>query len=486
MRRLLTVVAIAAVTLTACSGDADDTAGDASDATDASGTDESTSRDTASDEPTPAEEAVTLSINANAVRGGQGDTVAVWLLDDVIPEFERQMADAGTPVAVEFIEGGVPGDEFKTQLALDLSVGEGPDLMAFDQFWVAEFEAAGYLEPLSELVGDAAVQWEGWEQIPEAVQGSFALDDQRYGLPFGTDGRVIFYRTDLFEQAGLPTDWQPQSWQDIRDAAETIAATLPEVTPLQLNAGVSMGEATTLQGYIPLQLGAGGQLYDGGWLPDRDAVREAVRFYDEVYAAGLADADLQLRADGRERSFQQFAEGTMAMLIEGDFFWRAVVAPDTGSFPLSERDELVGFALIPAIEPGAGIRGQDYVSASGGTGYAINPNTEHPEAAWELLSYLGSREAVEAFVALEPRITARTDVNEQAIADDPLLSFVASEVLPLTWYRPGFETYPQVSEAIQQMVENVVADRAEPNAAVETFVSSVEQTVGEDRLAGGS
>ena len=35
---------------------------------------------------------------------------------------------------------------------------------------------------------------------------------------------------------------------------------------------------------------------------------------------------------------------------------------------MADRDEVVGWAKIPAREPGAGINGQDFVSMSGGSG----------------------------------------------------------------------------------------------------------------------
>ena len=433
----------------------------------------------------PAEGPVALTIVENAVRGGKNPATAEWIVDYVIPTFERRMADQGRDVQVEFVETGIDDEDYKARLALDLSVGEGADIIGFDSFWLSEFVAAGYLEPLGEVVGAEVEEWEGWEQIPEAVASSLVLDERRYGVPVGTDGRLIYYNKQLFARAGLPENWQPSSWADVLDAARRLNGALPDVTPMQLNAGVPMGEATTLQGFVPILLGTGEQLYDDGWLGDTPALRDALGFFDTLYAEGLGDPQLQVRADGRDRSFEDFAGGRIAILVESDFFWRSVINPEGGTFPMANRDAVVGWAKIPAREPGAGIRGQDFVSASGGTGRVLNPNTAYPREAWELLSFMGSREAITDFVEREPRITARTDVNESAIADDPLLSFVAEEILPITWYRPGFQEYPQVSIAIQQMTENVVADRETVEEAAAAFQSTLEGIVGADNVRGG-
>jgi multiple sugar transport system substrate-binding protein len=468
---LLTTVLV--LLLAAC-GNGDDTAAPA---------------DPADEEPAeqaePAEGPVNLTIAENAVRGGKNTVTAEFLLDWAIPTFEERMADEGREVSVELVESGVDDEDYKAQLALDLSVGEGADLIGFDQFWLAEFAAAGYLQPLEQVVGPDVNDWEGWEQIPDAVAGSLELDDQRYGIPIGTDGRVLFYRTDVFEEAGLPDDWQSESWEDVLEAARTINEQVDGVTPLQLNAGTAMGEATTLQGFVPVLLGTGAELHDGeAWIGDTPELREALQLYDDVYAEGLADAQLQVRADGRDRSFEEFSQGQIAMLIESDYLWRGVIAEGT-LFPLENREEVVGWTLIPAREPGAGIRGQDHVSASGGTGRVLNPNTQYPLEAWELLSFLGSEEALTEFVEREPRITAREDVNETATADDEMLQFIAEEALPITWYRPGFEEYPQVSELITRTVENVVADRNTVEEAAQTYQSELEGIVGADNVRGG-
>lgn len=478
--RLLILLTALSLVAAACDGG---TAADTTSTTAAAET-TTTAEEPATTEPTA--EPVTITVIENVVRGGRNAILADWYFDFAIPTFEQLMADAGTPVTIEFIEGAAGDEDYKTRLALDLSVGEGADIMGFDQFWTAEFAAAELIQPLAEVVGPEVNDWEGWDQIPDAVSGSLEVDGERYGLPFGTDGRVLYFRKDLFEQAGLPTDWLPTSWDEILEAARTIEAQLPGVTPIQLNAGVSMGEATTLQGFVPILLGTGQELLNdqGQWFGNTPELQAALAFFQTIYDEGLGDVDMQLRADGRDQSFQAFSEGEIAILAEGDFFWRGVIAPEA-NFPIENREEIVGWARIPAMSPGSGIRGQDFVSASGGTGRVMNPNIENPEMAWEFMKFLGSEEALTNFVEVEPRITARSDVNEFGIADDPMLTYIAEEVLPITWYRPGFEEYPQVSEAIQLMVENVVAGRSSVEEAAEQFQTTLESIVGSENVAGG-
>lgn len=429
---------------------------------------------------------VTLEIAANAIRGGKNDSEAAWIEDYVIPTFEQMMADEGRDVTVNFTGRGVDDENFKAQIALDLASGTGADIMNIDGIWVGEFVTAGYLEPLQQIVGPEVDDWEGWDQIPEAVQANMEYQGEQYGIPAGTDGRVLYFNRDLFEQAGLPTDWQPASWDEILETAETLQSELPDVTPLQINAGTAMGEATTMQGVLPLLAGAGARIYDEEterWLGESPELRTTLEFYETIYGGGLGDTDLQIQADGRDRSFEAFANGEIAILAEGDYFWRGVVNPDGGVAPMEDRDEVVGYAKIPAIEPGAGVDGQDFVSMSGGSGRVLNPGTDHPVEAWELLAFMNSEEAVLAFVEDEPRVTQRSDVNDATLADDEHLSYISSEVLPITLYRPGLAEYPEVSVLLQSATEAVVMGGSVDDA-IASYHSALESVVGPDAVSG--
>jgi multiple sugar transport system substrate-binding protein len=310
------------------------------------------------------------------------------------------------------------------------------------------------------------------------VQTNFSYDGQRYGVPQGTDGRVIYFNRRLFAQAGLPADWQPASWDDLLAAGQAVKARLPGVTPIQLNAGTAMGEATTMQVALPLLAGTGREIWaDGKWQGNTQAVRDVLGFYQKVYAGGLGDPILQQDAQGRDKSFQAFAAGKIAVLFEGDYFWRDVVEPAKGIAKMADRDQTVGYALIPAVRPGAGVRGQDFVSMSGGSGFVLNPATDYPKQAWELLKFLNSKEAVTASVGGSPRLTQRQDVNNEVLANDPMLSFVSKQVLPITEYRPSLAVYPQVSQALQQATLDVVSGQSAAEAAA-AYHSKIEALVG--------
>ncbi|MBB5967637.1 extracellular solute-binding protein [Planomonospora venezuelensis] len=424
-----------------------------------------------------ADDPVTLTITANAISGGKNSASADWIKQWVIPRFEAAQKAAGRDVRVLFQPNGVDDEQYKTKVALDLKSRTGADVIDLDGIWVGEFAQAGYIKPLAEVGGTGVEAWEGWSQIPQAVQGLGIFDGKKYGLPQGTDGRVLYYNRQLFAKAGLPDPWQPTSWQEIIDAG-TALRRLPGVTPIQINAGTAMGEATTMQGALPLLAGTGTEIYSGGkWTGASQGLKDVLGFYRQVYGGGLGDPRLQQEAKGRDKSFAEFAEGRIGILAEGDYFWRAVVEPQAGVAPMANRDEVVGYAKIPAREPGAGVRGQDFVSMSGGAVRVLNPFSRNPRQAWELLSFMHSAEAVKAELAGAARVTSRTDVNAEVLAGDPMLTFISEEVLPVTAYRPGLAVYPQVSAALQEATAAVVSGTA-PDEAANAYRAKVEGIVG--------
>lgn len=414
---------------------------------------------------------------------GIGGVEAVWINEFVKPQFEAMMAEQGKNVTVTLIEFVGSGEDLRQQYVLDLGVGQGADIMAFDGFWLPEFVTGGLLKPLTEVVGEEALAWSGWEVTPEALQNIMSFNGDLFGIARGTDARVIWFRADLFEQAGLPVDWQPTSWAEWLDAARTIKQALPNVTPIQLNAGTAMGEASTLQGYTMALLGAGHHVYDfeqQKWIVSSPAILRTLELYDTIYnVEGLGNPRWQLVSGGREQSFEAFSKGEVAMLVEGDFFWRGPLAPVTGNFAMPNRDEVVKFALMPAVEPGAGFNGQDFVTISGGTGMVLNPNTAHPQEAWALLTYMFDVEALADLQARQPRIRARLDVP---VTGDATMSQIASDVLPLTTIRPQLPEYNRVSVEIQRMTERVVSGEMTPAEAMAVYDAEVTAIVGEENV----
>ena len=421
--------------------------------------------------------AADLSIVCRCIDGGVNAELARWIKGWVIPEYAKTSAGAGDTVTLK--QFGGTDEQLTQQLALDFSTGAGADISSFDGFLIPSFVEGGLLKPLDEIAGSEVDSWDGWPHISAGAQALMSYQGKRFGLAEGTDVRVIFYRRDVFAKAGLKADgWQPASWDELLATARALKKAAPDSFPLQINAGVSMGEATTMQGYYPLLLGAGEALQDkdGKWITASPAILAALKLYKTIYVdEQLGDQRAQLLADGRNRSFANFRDGKTAMLVEGDWFYRSVTAPGS-EFAVADRDHTMGWAKIPAEGAGRGLDGRDFVTISGGTGFVLNPNTANPKQAWALLSFMNSQKALTAYQGFEERIRIRDDVP---VPNSAFLQQTAKALMPITTARPNDPNYDKVSAEAQRMTEAVVSGNATPEEAMARYGVAVKKIVGD-------
>ena len=119
-------------------------------------------------------------------------------------------------------------DAFRTKTQLRLQSGKDlPDIIPTTAGFVDADVKAGYLLPI-----DSALDtWADWTKLyPEAIrEGAKAFDGKTYYIPQASNDIGIWYNKDVFAKAGLPEKWEPQSWADLRTAAETIKAKVLDV-----------------------------------------------------------------------------------------------------------------------------------------------------------------------------------------------------------------------------------------------------------------
>ena len=109
----------------------------------------------------------------------------------------RRRVHQGLQVEVEFIS--IPHDNIRQQFVLDaLSGAGGFDVYIADQVWLPEFYQKGFIKDLSPHVTDADRNDSAKRRI-ETVSYQGAL----VALPIMVHNCAMYYRTDLFEKAGL-------------------------------------------------------------------------------------------------------------------------------------------------------------------------------------------------------------------------------------------------------------------------------------------
>ncbi|MDQ0808934.1 N,N'-diacetylchitobiose transport system substrate-binding protein [Streptomyces sp. B3I7] len=137
--------------------------------------------------------------------GASGDggrtAIDVWLMRDSVSaafqkEFEKgfEKAHPGIDVRVQIQEWDGIGEKVTAALAGN----DAPDVIETGNTQVAQFAQSGGLLDLSDKVSDlGGASWLGGLAEPGAYQG------KQYGIPYYAANRVVVYRKDLFEKAGI-------------------------------------------------------------------------------------------------------------------------------------------------------------------------------------------------------------------------------------------------------------------------------------------
>ena len=108
----------------------------------------------------------------------------------------------------------VKWSEGKNVLLTQVNAGQPPDIANFSGGGLLEFVAAKVIEPLDDHVGQDFLS-----SFVKSSLDAMRVDGKLAGLPYFLDPRGMFYRTDLFDQAGLKP---PETWDDVIQAAQKL------------------------------------------------------------------------------------------------------------------------------------------------------------------------------------------------------------------------------------------------------------------------
>ncbi|ROR73848.1 extracellular solute-binding protein [Bogoriella caseilytica] len=411
-------------------------------------------------------------------------TDAFFQLDDLLQKCKDEFESANEGVTVELEPIAAQETEYFTALALmHGSPDTAPDVIYEDTFMVRSNAAAGYLAPMD----DYLAEWEDWDQFSEAAkQAGLGDDGMTYGISMGTDTRGIYFNKELFAEAGLPEDWQPETWEDILEAARAVQDANPDVIPLNVYSSIAQGEATSMQGFEMLLYGTDDELYDFDsqqWTTGSQGFLDALTFIETAQAEellpGLEDAldtNLPNRVSG-----ELLPQGQLAIAVDGSWVPGGWMGDGANSWP--EWEEVMGMAQMPTSqgqEPGA-------TSMSGGWLLSLGSQASDPEAAFGFITTCLNQENSLKFATENSQIAVRDDVASDPTYLDynPSFEFFSS-LVPVTNFRPATPDYSQISNLIQVAAESVLTGQATPEQAQETYDQGVIGIVGEENTSGGS
>lgn len=423
----------------------------------------------------------------NGATSGNGEEVTLdvtWRFagdPDNIGDYVREFSDWYSDEQDEVVINPDPitaseGDYF-SNVSLSLqSADTAPEILSQDTFMISADANAGYLVNLDDLVAD----WDEWDNFIENIKdGVLGEDGSVYGIPTTTDSRGIWYNKSVFEEAGLPTDWQPESWNDIYEAAEMVRDNT-EAIPFSMNLASVNGEAVTMQTFQMLWYGTGETMYDEEaqlWNVNGEGIIESFSFIDEIMNQRNLGPSLSVAINQNYGSVimqDMFPSGAVAMVLDGSWNMSHFVEGGTAEFDNPEDE--IGFAMMPTQDGS----GDGFITMAGGWSWVIPENSQHHEESWEAIKAMSTEEWQTRRAMKEGTLTVRQDSAEsEEYADRPFVE-TATEALNYAHFRPKHDLYPNISIFIQNAVEAVATGNMTPEEAAEDYRNNVVDLVGEE------
>ncbi|NHF62337.1 extracellular solute-binding protein [Microcella pacifica] len=392
---------------------------------------------------------------------------------DVIETVKAEFEEANEGWTLELVPINAADADYFSRIALMFgSPDTAPDIVYDDTFQVNAHAEAGYLAPLDEYLTD----WEDWDAqySPTTQDLGKGLDGTSYGIPI-TGGTIgLWYDKSLFEQAGLPTDWQPETWDEFVADLETLQAAHPDIVPFAAQTAEVHAEGSTFQTFQVLLQGTEGGLdssfYDpsaGEFVTGSEGFNDALTLLADLRSKGLLadDAD-QLDPNYWGTFGGWFTEDRVGVALTGS--WLMFLF---GEYP--EWTDELGWTPMPSRDGG------DAASMSGGWVWAMGAGAADKEMTFEALTMLTSYESSLALALGTGDVPTRIDVAEtpEIAENNPSIPFFY-DLVNVAGIRPGVAEYPQVSAAIAAATEAVTIGGMSPEEAQAAYDEAVRSITG--------
>jgi multiple sugar transport system substrate-binding protein len=367
---------------------------------------------------------------AVSTEGASGE-LEVWAmgaegeaLPDLVADFAEQYPDITVNVTP------VPWDSAHDKFVNSITAGTTPDVAMVGTTWMGEFAGMDALDPTPGSI-DASKFFEG-------AQGTTVVDGTAYGVPWYVETRLVYYRTDIAEQAGqdgVPTDWA---------GFKNMAAAMKEQGGAKWGIALQPGQTGSWQTVLPFAWSNGAEIAtEDAYTFDTPEMVEAVDYFGSFFAEEIANPN---PPEGQTEA--DFVSGAVPMFISGP--WMMSVVEDLAA---SEDEE--NFAEkydVAPIPPGEGGESSSFI---GGSNLAVFSNTEHRDASWALVDWLTQPETQVKWYEMTsalPSVQSAWD-DEALTSDEKLAKF--GEALQTAKAPPSFPSWEQVAESFDGEIEKV-------------------------------
>lgn len=336
-----------------------------------------------------------FSSGVSEVSAQEGEPVTFWYMGDgtehVQPILDAFTEETGIEVSVQSIPWGSAHDRLLTSVAS----GDGPDVVQMGTTWMAEFSDAGALMDITEYVENSEAL--NPDNFFEGNVQTNVFDEKYYGVPWYTETRALYYRTDLLEEVGYSE--APATWEELKDAAVKLSERGDNMYGFNVD-----GADQSFSFMFARQNGA--DLFNENNEPQftQPEFVETIEYLNSFITEGAAPAqDL-----GLDISQTFGGDGIVPMFVSGPWMINAIQenAPD-----------IEGKWATAVLPTGS----ESNLSNTGGANLAIWQGTENVDNAIALIEYISRPESQLQFMELSSSLPANVTAWEDESLQNELI-----------------------------------------------------------------
>ena len=334
--------------------------------------------------------------------------------------------------AVKVERTNIPFADLKQKLLQGAAAGQLPDTVIIDNPDHSSFAALGVLADLT----DRITTWgKGGDYFP-GPWASTVYQDKNYGVPDNSNCLVQWYNKGFTDPAGVQP---PKTWDELRASAKA----LTEGDRFGIALSAVKSEEGTFQ-WLPFLWMTGEDLAT----LDSDGGRKAMQLWVDLVKDGNMSPGIISWTQGDVLG--QFQNGKAAMMVNGP--WQ---------IPTLKRDNpdlAWDVATLPEEKQGASILG--------GENQAIVKDTKNLDAAWDLMAWRQEPENLKEYLVQAGKLPSMaTLATDEAWTSDPVIA-VFMDQLKVAKPRAYGPKYPEISAAVQDMMQATISGQAPVDTAV--------------------
>ena len=393
-----------------------------------------------------ADTGATAADTAKSVSSGKATgTISVWAMGgegDKLPELAKEFEAANPGVKVNVT--AIPFDAAHDKLATAITAGKTPDVSQIGTTWMGEF-ATQALDPTPASI-DKSVFFEGAQKTTEVGGTS-------YGVPWYVETRLVYYRKDLAEKAGITT--MPTDWAGLKEMAKAMQTKAGAKWGIDLQPGATGSWQTIL----PFAWSNGASVATDDqekFTFDTPETAEAVKYYQSYFTEGIAAKQLPLNSRG-----PSFVKGTVPMFISGP--WEMGGIEELGGAGFKEK---YGVMQMP--------KQKTATSFVGGSDLVVFKSSKNRDSAWKFVQFLSDPKTQVKWYGLSTDLpSVKSAWQDPALAADANLA-VFGKQLEDAQAPPAIATWEQVAAAFDSEMEKVTKAGADPAAALKAVQSKAD------------